>query len=88
MDQVINTRATLIIKDKKALTLDGVKHVLSFEEDEVTLDTELGRVIVEGQDLKIESLSKEGEILIVGKIDGAFYSSREEKGGLFGRLFR
>ena len=88
MDQVINNRATLIIKDKKTLTLDGVKHVLSFYEDAITLDTELGRVTVEGRNLKIESLSKEGEILIEGEIEGAFYSSVQEKGSFFGRLFK
>ncbi len=77
------------IKNKNTITLNGVISVDSFDEEFLTLDTELGQLVIEGRDLKIESLIKEsGEILIVGEISGLFYRERKGEKRLFGKLFK
>ena len=49
----------LCIKDRSVLTLDGVLNVEGFGDDYLNIATKCGRVIVEGSNLKIESLTKE-----------------------------
>lgn len=78
----------LKLSDRSRLTLDGVSNVISFDEEYLTLDITDGRLNVEGQGLRIESLSREmGEIEIIGRISGIFYSDvkkgRREGKGLF-----
>ena len=78
----------LKLTDRATLTLDGVNNVISFDEDYLTLDINYGRLNVEGQGLRIESLSREkGEIEIVGSISGLYYSEskkhKKEGKGLF-----
>lgn len=79
----------LTVKERNRITLNGVTNVSSFDEDYVTLDINGGRVYIEGQGLKIESLTQNGgEISICGKIDGVFYEKEKKaKMGLRG-LFK
>ena len=79
-------RSTLILEDRSSLTLKGALNILGFEEDIIILDTELGRLNIEGQELKIESLNKENKtVLIRGRISGLFYSEQKgAKGGIKG----
>ena len=77
------------IKNRNVLTLNGVFSVESFDEDFLTLDTALGELVIEGKELKIESLLKEsGEILIVGEISGLFYRERKSEKRFFAKLFK
>ena len=41
-----------------AVTLNGVDHIVGFEEKCVILSCDFGRVIIEGEGMKVESLSK------------------------------
>ena len=60
---------TITITDQSQLTMNDVLHIVSFDEDGVSIMTKQGKVIVEGTKLKVESLSKETEtILISGEI--------------------
>ena len=79
----------LIIKEKKSLTIDGVENVLGFDESYVTLATVAGKINVEGEELKIQSLSGEnGEIHIVGKILGVYYTGAPKSKGFLSRFFK
>ena len=69
----------LNITGRDRLTLDGVDHIISFDECYVTLDLGECHLNVEGEGLKIESLShNEGEIVIVGRVDALFYSKEKK----------
>ena len=83
-----NRHTDLNIKERSRLTLNGVINVDSFDESYVTLSTSEGRVSVEGQGLKIESLVREGgEIEITGKISGVYYSEQKKKSSFLSRFF-
>ncbi len=73
------------IKNRETLTMSEVSEVLSFDEDFVCALTAEGKVEIEGSGLKIVNMSSEsGDMLIVGRIDGVFYSkSPSGKKGLF-----
>ena len=80
----ISQNQELLIKDRKLLTVDGVKNVQSFGEDYLRIETVLGILNIEGSELKIESLTKEdGKIRVVGNISGIFYENPKMKKGFF-----
>ena len=66
----------------------GVVDVLSFDVAEILLETELGMLLIKGQDLHVNRLSLE----IEGRIDSLTYSDVKTAGkqaeSLLGRLFR
>ncbi len=79
---------SLTVKERGRITLNGVTNVASFDEGYVTLDTSEGRISVEGQGLKIESLCRDGGVIeIVGRIDGVFYAKEKKVTSRFSRLF-
>jgi sporulation protein YabP len=68
------------IVDRCKVEINGVASIRSFDEDSVMLDTSLGKIAVEGVELKIENFEKaKSEILITGKIIGVFYLEKREK---------
>ena len=78
-----------IIDDRASLMMNGVINVESFNDDYLILNTSLGELAVEGENLKIESLTKEkGDIYITGKINGVFYKEKTSNKGFFGKMFK
>jgi sporulation protein YabP len=86
----MDKKETVTVNDRKRLSLQGVLHIESFDEEYIMLAVENGRVAIEGDDLKVISLSKEGgEIIIVGEIRGIFfYSVGEGKRGKSRGIFK
>lgn len=65
----------------------------SFDVAEILVETELGMLLIKGQDLHVNRLSLEkGEVDIEGRIDSLTYSDVKTAGkqaeSLLGRLFR
>ena len=73
--------------------LTGILDVISFDENTIVLDTDMGLLTIKGKDLHVNRLSLEkGEVDLSGNIDSIAYSDvhAEQKQGenLFARLFR
>lgn len=73
--------------------LTGVVDVISFDLGEIILETEMGTLMIKGNDLHVKRLTLEkGEVDMEGKIDSLEYSehvSLSAKGQSFlGRLFK
>lgn len=87
-----NLRHQLVLAERERLTLDGVIHVESFDDREIVLDTELGGLVVEGEELHIKELNLEkGNLLVSGYVRSVEYlgESLGKRGkGLLARLFR
>ena len=81
---------TIHIDNREAISVTGVKDVDSFNEQAIRLLTEAGELRIEGVDLHITKLSlDEGLVMLEGDIYGLEYSDGvEERGSLFGRLFK
>ena len=72
--------------------ISGVKEVISFDPNEIILDTEQGMLMIQGEELHVTKLTVEkGEVEIEGLVYSMVYSDdgymKGEKGGLLRRLF-
>ena len=78
----------LILKDRKSLKITSVVSVKDFTENELIIETNQGLMLISGNELRIENLSKaDGVISISGKIDAIEYKAASGKKGIFG-LFK
>ena len=83
----------LILNNRKAGLVTGVLDVLSFNLNEILLETEQGMLMVKGSDLHVNRLSLEkGEVDLSGNIDSIAYSDIHAKAkqgeNILSKLFR
>lgn len=81
----------LTMDSRKQLTLNGVKDIDSFSDKEVVLITNMGKLTVRGENLKISKMVVDtGDFSVSGLINSLVYSkaSQSSKGGIFEKLFR
>lgn len=70
----------LVINNRKTSIVTGVLDVLSFDLNEIILQTEQGMLMVKGTDMHVNRLTLEkGEVDLSGNIDSVMYT--EIKGG-------
>ena len=83
----------VVLNNRRSGTVTGVLDVLSFDINEILLETEQGMLMVKGMDLHVNRLNLEkGEVDLSGNIDSVAYSEAGSRGkneeSLFGKLFR
>ncbi len=92
MDEKNNAKQHSILwKDRKQGSITGVTDVLSFDENTVVLETELGVLTLKGKELHVgRLLLDQGEVELDGVIESMVYSGShpEKKGSLMKRMFR
>ena len=78
----------LTLNERKSLTMTGATEVVSFEESAIVLRTALGMLVIQGQELKLKTLSPEGgQVSVEGHISAILYQELREN-GLWKRLWR
>ena len=78
----------LTVNERKQLTMTGVAEVVSFDETAVVLQTSLGTLTVQGQGLKLKTLSPEGgQVAVDGQLSALIYEEPRD-GGFWQRLWR
>lgn len=85
------TIQNIVLENRNKLSITGVNDVLSFDDQIVIVDTELGMLTVKGEDLRINKLSLDTtEVAIDGTINSLNYSEKQSKGsnGIFGKIFK
>jgi hypothetical protein len=89
---ISNQEQRLQMLNRKKIELTGVTEVISFDTQEVVLDTVEGQLRLEGEDLHVKKLVLErGEVEIQGKVRELAYKEPKIKstsGGRIGRIFR
>lgn len=94
MEEKMNIRPhRLTIENRASGTLTGIREVVSFDENQVILDTDMGLLTLKGKDLHVSRLTLEkGEVDLNGSIESLNYSSNEalRRSGesLLSRLFK
>lgn len=83
----------IILENRNKLHLSGVLDVLNFDEQIVTVDTELGILIIKGSDLRLnkfnlenEELSIDGEIISMVYDDKNYSSKKGES--ILAKIFK
>lgn len=87
-----NIMQNLILENRNKLSISGVNDVLSFDDQVVMVDTELGLLSVKGENIRINKLSLDtSEVIIEGEISSLSYSqAKQEKssGTLLSKIFK
>ena len=83
----------MILSNRRTCNLTGVSDVLSFDVHEIILETDLGMLMIKGNELHVNRLTLDkGEVDIEGCIDSFTYSEQPLTGNkgesLLTRLFR
>ncbi|MDE5776938.1 MAG: sporulation protein YabP [Lachnospiraceae bacterium] len=81
------------LSNRGAGTITGVNAVISFDPNEVLLETEQGVLLIKGNDLNVTKLTLDkGEVDVDGRVDSFTYSDLKPgikgENGLFNRLFK
>lgn len=96
-DQNNNTNSNeviqnVLIENRKKLSISGVLDVLSFDDQIVIVDTDLGMLTIKGEDLRINKLSLDStEVIINGTINNINYTNnhdRRDSGNILGKIFK
>ena len=66
----------IVLNNRDQGNLTGILDVISFDENTIVLDTDMGLLTIKGKDLHVNRLSLEkGEVDLSGNIDSIAYSS-------------
>ena len=87
-----NIIQNIVLENRKKLSISGVNDVLSFDDQVVMVDTELGLLTVKGENIKITKLSLDtAEVIIEGEISNLSYSQNHQEktsGSILGKIFK
>mgnify|MGYP000544610707 CR=1 FL=1 len=68
----------LIFQNRGTGNITGICDVVSFDENTIVLDTDMGLLTIKGKDLHVSRLTVEkGELEVEGQVDSLAYSSNE-----------
>ncbi len=80
--KTINTNIiqNIILENREKLTISGVNDVLSFDDQVVVLETELGLLTVKGENIRVNKLSIDtSEVILEGEISYIAYSDKNQE---------
>lgn len=81
----------IVINNRERLSLNGVKEIINFDENNVNLKTVCGDLLIEGEGIHINVLNIEkGEVEMHGKISALNYFDSVDggKSSLLSRIFK
>ena len=87
-----NTIQNLILENRSKLSISGVLDVLSFDDQIIIVETELGMLTVKGDNLRINKLSIDtSEVIVEGEIISLTYSNKDldkKNESFLGKIFK
>ena len=79
----------LTLNERRQLTMTGVTEVVSFDDAQVVLQTTLGTLIVQGQELQLKTLSLDGgQVVVEGSVEGLHYEQARQTTSWLRRLIK
>lgn len=82
----------VILENREKLNVSGVLDVLSFDDQIIILETELGLLTVKGENLKIHKLSLDtSEVIVTGEIYNISYTDKDierKNSNVFSKIFK
>lgn len=89
--KILSTHS-LMLENRQNGRITGVKDIKSFDEKEILLFTQAGKLVIKGEQLQVKQLDLEkGEVDLEGKVDSLTYLSKNTNNrdeSLFRRMFR
>ncbi len=81
----------IVIQNREKTVVTGVDDILSFDDELVIVQTDLGLLTIKGEDLKMNKLNLDNnELIIEGKTSAIAYSdaTQNKKQGIMNKLFK
>ena len=81
----------VVLLSREKLTINGIKEIINFDEEEINFKTICGELTITGKGLHINILDVDlGESKVVGKINSITYfdSQNNEKHSLLSKIFK
>ncbi|MGG5463152.1 sporulation protein YabP [Clostridium sp. B9] len=76
----IENTSSMSLENRKLLSLTGVNEVISFDDEKISLKTNLGALLIKGSGLKMNKLDvQNGEVIIGGYISNINYLNKKNK---------
>ena len=86
--EVSGAHHALSLTDRNLLTLSGIKEVIGFDEQTISVVTQVGQLVIEGDSLHIGKLNVEsGDLIVTGEISSLMYREETVKKSFLQRLF-
>lgn len=90
------TNHKILLEQREKITVTGVTDVISFDEECVICETEMGVVVMKGGGLRVSRLNVDsGDLNIEGEIDSLSYEDarrgggeRKPKSSMFSKIFK
>lgn len=87
-----NIIQNLVLENRNRLNISGVLDVLSFDDQIIILETELGMLTVKGDNLRINKLSIDtSEVIVEGELVSLAYSNKDsdkKNESFLGKIFK
>ena len=87
-----NIIQNLVLENRNRLNISGVLDVLSFDDQIIIVETELGMLTVKGDNLRINKLSIDtSEVIVEGEIISLTYSNKDmdkKNESFLGKIFK
>lgn len=89
-DKAYKKPHSLILEDRKQITLSGVTDVGAFDEESLTVYTDYGEVTLKGEKIQVNVVNTEtGQLTAEGKINSVTYTDKtSKKTGFLSKVFR
>ena len=88
----LNVIQNLVLENREKLSVSGVLDVLSFDDQVIIIETELGLLTIKGENLRINKLSIDtSEVIVEGEIFNLSYSENDnlqKSGGILSKIFK
>lgn len=83
----------LTLTNRHSMTLTGICDVISFDLNQIVVETEMGMLQIKGSDLHVNRIAVDkGEVDVEGKVDSLVYSEvtgfAKKSESMFSRLFK
>lgn len=82
----------LILENREKLSISGVSDVLSFDDQIIIIETDLGLLTVKGENIRINKLSIDtSDVIIEGNINSLVYSNsdfQKKSGNILNKIFK
>ena len=90
---ITSSNHSITLNERKNLIITGVKKIDSFDDEEFLLETNMGYVVIKGEELEIIKLDTfQGNVSIKGRVNSFTYmesnTKKEKEDGIFGKLFK
>lgn len=89
----ISLNHSVVLNERKNINIAGVKKIENFDNEEFLMETNMGYIVIKGEELEIVKLDTyQGNVMIKGKVNSLTYADsankKNKEDGLFNKLFK